>query len=152
MNANTVKSKTGWTNSSRQRGSTLVELLLVLTILAILAALVLPNIARRGDQAREAAAKADIASLTTAIDMFEVDNGGYPRGDKGLESLMIKPREAQNTWRGPYLKKNKVPLDPWKRPYVYENPGKHNPSSYDLYSRGKDGDAVHNAIGNWLTD
>jgi general secretion pathway protein G len=152
MNLNSIKSKTARTNSSRQRGFTLVELLLVLAILAILAALVLPNIARRGDQAREAAAKADIASFTTAIDMFEVDNGCYPRGAEALQSLMIKPRDAQTTWRGPYLKKNKVPLDPWKRPYVYENPGKHNPSSYDLYSKGKDGNGGNNAIGNWLTD
>jgi general secretion pathway protein G len=145
-------SKTGRTNSWRQRGFTLVELLLVLTILAILAAIVLPNIGLRSEQARETAAKADIANLSTAIDMFEVDNGCYPRGTEGLQSLMNKPRDVQNTWKGPYLKKNKIPLDPWKRPYIYENPGKHNPTTYDLYSRGKDGDAGNNAIGNWIAD
>src|SRR5208282_466235 len=149
MKMKIIKSKTGWTNPRRRRGFTLVELLLVLTILAVLAAIVLPNYGSRIDQARVTAAKTEIVSLSTAIDMFEVDNGYYPTGAGGLQSLMLKPRDAQNTWRGPYLKKNKIPLDPWKRPYVYENPGKHNPSSYDLYSRGKDGDGGKNAIGNW---
>jgi general secretion pathway protein G len=152
MKMRIIPSEKGRTNSWRRRGFTLVELLLVLTIMAILAAIVLPNMASRGEQARENAAKADIASLSTAIDMFEVDNGCYPRGSEGLQSLMNKPRDAQNTWKGPYLKKDKIPLDPWKRPYIYENPGKHNPTSYDLYSKGKAGDAGNNAIGNWITD
>jgi general secretion pathway protein G len=147
-----IKSKRDRTNPGCRRGFTLVELLLVLTILAVLAAIALPNTALRGEQARVTAAKVDIANLSTAIDMFEVDNGCYPKGAGGLQSLMIKPRDAQDTWKGPYLKKNKIPLDPWKRPYVYENPGKHNPTSYDLYSRGKDGDGGNNAIGNWITD
>ena len=108
-----IKSITSRTNSWRRRGFTLVELLLVLTILAILAAIVLPNMGTRSEQAREDAAKTDIASLSTAIDMFEVDNGFYPGGADGLQSLMIKPHDARNNWRGPYLKKNKIPLDPW---------------------------------------
>ena len=152
MKIKNIKSTTDRSNSLRRRGFTLVELLLVLTILSILAAVVLPNLMLRGEQAREAAARTDIANLSTAIDIFEVDNGYYPRGAEGLQSLMIQPREAQSTWKGPYLKKNKIPLDPWKRPYVYENPGKHNPTSYDIYSRGKDGDGGNNAIGNWIAD
>jgi general secretion pathway protein G len=146
-----IKSESGSTNC-RQRGFTLVELLLVLTILAILAGIVIPRIAVRGEQARETAAKADIANFSTALSMFELDNGYYPKGTDGLQSLMIKPRDAQNTWKGPYLQKNKIPLDPWGRTYVYEIPGKHNPSSYDVYSNGKDGAGGNNAIGNWITD
>jgi general secretion pathway protein G len=147
-----IKSKVGLTNLWRRRGFTLVELLLVLTILAILAGIVVPRIAVRGEQARETAAKAEIANLSTALTMFELDNGYYPRGADGLLSLMIKPRDAQTSWKGPYLQKNKIPPDPWGRPYVYENPGKHNPTSYDLYSRGKDGEGGNNVIGNWIAD
>jgi general secretion pathway protein G len=147
-----ISSKIGRANSSGRRGFTLVELLLVLTILAILAAIVLPSMVSRREQANIAAAKTEIASFSTALDMFEVDNGYFPKGAGGLQCLMIKPRDAQDTWRGPYLKKNKIPLDPWQRPYVYENPGRHNPTSFDLFSRGKDGDGGNNAIGNWIPD
>lgn len=127
----------------RQRAFTLVELLLVLTILAILAGIVLPKIAGRGEQARETAAKANMASIKTALSMFEVDNGYYPRGRDGLQALMVKPREANN-WRGPYLEKQ--PIDPWNQPYVYENPGRKNPTGYDLYSKGQTGQGGNDAI------
>jgi general secretion pathway protein G len=65
---------------------------------------------------------------------------------------MTRPLAAQNTWKGPYLQKNKVPLDPWKQPYVYENPGRHNPTSYDLYTKGKEAQGGTNTIGNWTAD
>jgi general secretion pathway protein G len=146
-----IISKTGAMNSSRRRGFTLVELLLVMTILAILAAIVIPRMATRTEQAREAAAKADIASFGTALSAFEVDNGHYPKGADGLQSLLMKPRDAEN-WKGPYLEKNKIPLDPWKRPYVYENPGRHNSAGYDVYSNGKDGEGGTNTVGNWISD
>jgi general secretion pathway protein G len=132
-------------SSCRLGGFTLVELLLVLVILAVLAAIVLPSMARRGEDARETAAKVDVSNIATALNVFEVDNGYYPKGADALQALIVKPREAGN-WKGPYLQKNKVPVDPWRNPYVYELPGKHNPASFDLYSKGRDG---QKPIGNW---
>jgi general secretion pathway protein G len=152
MNTKNTKSTTGRTNSWGRRGFTLVELLLVLSILAILATIVLPNLVGRIEEARVTTARTEIEHLGTALSMFEVDNGYLPKGRDGLQSLITKPRESQNTWKGPYLQKNKVPLDPWKRPYVYEIPGRHNPASYDLYSNGRDGSGGTNIIGNWIAD
>jgi general secretion pathway protein G len=148
MNINNIESTTSRTNSWHQRGFTLVELLLVLTILAILAAIVIPRFAGRPQDAKVAAAKMDIASFITALSMFEVDNGYLPKGADALQSLLVKPRDAQ-TWKGPYLQKDKIPLDPWGQPYVYEIPGRHYPTGYDLYSKGKDGQGGNDAIGNW---
>jgi general secretion pathway protein G len=119
-----------------QAGFTLVELLLVLTILGILAALVVPKMVGRSEQARQTAAKTDISTFGTALDAFEVDNGNYPRGKSGLQDLVVQPRDAQS-WHGPYVKE--IPKDPWGNDYIYECPGKHNPKSYDLYSVGPDG-------------
>ena len=148
MNMKNSIPQIGRTNLWRASGFTLVELLLVLTILAILAGIVIPNIVKRGDQARETAAQADIANVITALSVFEVDNGYFPKGRDGLQSLITRPGDAQN-WKGPYLQKNKVPLDPWKNPYIYEYPGKHNPASFDLYTKGRDALGGTNTIGNW---
>ncbi|HWD20467.1 MAG TPA: type II secretion system major pseudopilin GspG [Verrucomicrobiae bacterium] len=123
-------------SNARRRAFTLVEMLLVLAILAILAAIVYPNVAGRSQQARDTAAKAQIDNFKTVLGAFEVDNGYFPRGKDGLRVLVEKPREAQN-WRGPYLEK--IPTDPWGNAYIYECPGKHNPASYDLMSMGPDG-------------
>ncbi|MDB6030336.1 MAG: xcpT 8 [Verrucomicrobiales bacterium] len=127
---------------------TLIELLLVLVILGILAAIVVPKFSGRTEQARQAAAQSQIATLSTALDAFEVDNGYYPKGKNGLTDLVQPPRDSQN-WRGPYMKTD-VPGDPWGHPYVYECPGKRNPSSYDLYSIGPDGRAgTDDDVTNW---
>ena len=120
-----------------QHAFTLVELLLVLVILATLAAIVVPKFAGRTEQARVTAAKAQISNFGVVLDAFEVDNGFYPRGKDGLSALIEKPRDAQN-WRGPYLK-GELPNDPWKNPYSYEYPGKHNVDGYDIMSMGPDG-------------
>ncbi|MCC6231631.1 MAG: type II secretion system major pseudopilin GspG [Verrucomicrobiales bacterium] len=115
---------------------TLIELLLVLVILGILAAIVVPKFAGRTEQARVTAAKTQLASFATALDAYEVDNGSYPKGKDGLLNLVQQPRDSQ-TWKGPYLKD--IPADPWNRPYVYECPGRRNTTSYDLSSAGADG-------------
>lgn len=132
----------------RQRGFTLVELLLVLVILGVLAAIVVPKFAGRTEQAKEAAARTQISTFETTLDAFEVDNGYYPKGKNGLDSLVIPPQDAQN-WRGPYLKQD-IPLDPWGNAYVYECPGKFNVATYDLFSAGPDGRAgTEDDITNW---
>ena len=127
--------RNGRTRATRS-GFTLIELLLVLVILGILAAIVVPKFSGRTEQARETAARTQIATFGTALDSFEVDVGYYPKGRNGLNDLFTQPRDAQN-WRGPYIK-NEIPKDPWQNDYVYECPGKNNPSSYDLLSMGPD--------------
>jgi general secretion pathway protein G len=123
---------------------TLVEMLLVVTIIGILAALVIPKIVGRSEQARATAAHADLSSIKTALDAFEVDNGFYP---KSIQDLVTAPGNARN-WHGPYL--DKIPQDPWGNNYVYYFPGKHNTGSYDLLSVGPDGkEGTDDDVGNW---
>jgi general secretion pathway protein G len=142
--------------SCRQRtrragaGFTLIELLLVLVILAVLAAVVVPKFTGRTEQARIAAAKADIAAIDLQLDAFEVDAGRYPSTEEGLAALMTPPTTVKS-WHGPYLKK--APMDPWSRPYVYRYPGQFNPAGADLYSYGPDGnEGGGDDVGNWGTE
>lgn len=119
----------------RASGFTLIELLLVLVILGVLAAIVVPKLAGRTEQARQTAATTQIANFSTALDAFEIDNGRYPKGKNGLAELVEQPGDATG-WKGPYLKE--IPKDPWGNDYIYECPGKNNPTSYDLMSMGPD--------------
>ncbi|MBF0479691.1 MAG: type II secretion system major pseudopilin GspG [Candidatus Omnitrophica bacterium] len=138
-----------------KNGFTLVEILLVVVIIGILAAMVIPNMAGRSEQARQAAAKADIeANLSTALDLYETDNGKYPTTEQGLKALIAKPTSGpvSDNWNGSYLKKKKVPLDPWGHEYNYVSPGVHNPTEYDLSSYGPDGVESDDDVVNWVKD
>jgi general secretion pathway protein G len=127
----------------RTQGFTLIELLLVVVIIGILAAIVVPKLAGRSEDARVGAAKAQISAFRTALGTYEVDNGRYPTSDQGLQALMTKVATAPEpkNWKGPYLdaQTTEVPKDPWGFPYIYRFPGERNPNGYDLYSVGPDG-------------
>ncbi len=127
------------------RAFTLTELMLVVVIIGILAALVIPKIAGNSERARQTAATADInGGIKSALGQYEIDNGFYP---KSLQDLLVQPSNAKN-WHGPYL--DKLPVDPWGNPYIYYFPGKHNQNGYDLLSVGPDGkEGTDDDIVNW---
>lgn len=136
-----------------QHGFTLIEILLVVMIIGVLAALTIPNLVGKGVKAKISASRAEIETLLgTALDIYEMDNGRYPTTEQGLKALMAKPSllpEPKN-WSGPYLKKKKqIPKDPWGNDYVYASPGIHNKDSYDLSSLGPDGVTSGDDIVNW---
>src|SRR5213594_3489188 len=122
------------------RGFTLIEILVVIIVLGLLAALVGPRILGRVSEAKSATARTQIALLGVALDNYRLDNGSYPTTEQGLQALQEKPtREPIPTnWRGPYLRKA-LPVDPWGRPYSYHSPGQHDASGFDLFSLGRDG-------------
>ena len=144
-----MKTQTLSTQRNRKRrGFTLVEILLVVTIIGILAALVIPNLVGKSEDARVKKAFADVnGGLKTALGMYEVDVGRYPNS---LNDLLVQPSDARG-WKGPYID-GSLPEDPWGHAYVYAYPGRKNQSGYDLYSLGIDGqDGTQDDIGNWMT-
>jgi general secretion pathway protein G len=137
------------TKAKSQLGFTLTEIMLVVVIIGILAALVIPKIAGSGERARVTAATADInGGIKSALGQYEVDNGFYP---KSLQDLIVQPGNAKN-WHGPYFDSTPptLPIDPWGNPYIYYYPGKHNVNSYDLLSAGPDGkEGTDDDVVNW---
>ncbi len=134
-----------------KKGFTLIELMVVVIIISALAAMVVPRLTGRTEQARIAIADSDINSnIATALKLYELDNGNYPTTEQGLNALLSKPSSAPVplSWNGPYLEKR--PVDPWKNEYKYKCPGAHNPTGYDLYSVGKDGvEGTADDVNNW---
>jgi general secretion pathway protein G len=119
-----------------KNGFTLLELLVVMVIIGLLAGFVAPRYFAQVGKSQVKVAKAQIDALDKALDQFRIDVGRYPTSEEGLQVLVTAPNGEPN-WGGPYLKKG-VPMDPWGRPYVYEQPGSHN-GDFDLLSYGKDG-------------
>lgn len=121
---------------SGQRGFTLVELLVVITIIALIMGIVGPRVLNYLTESKAKAAKIQIESFSSALDLFFLDTGRYPNGSEGLAALVQRPGNI-TSWNGPYLKGGQVPADPWGNPYVYRAPGQHG--TYDILSYGSDG-------------
>ena len=138
-----------WSKIIKEKGFTLVEIMLVVIIIAALSAMVVPRLVGRSEQAKVSVARSDIeAHLSTALKLYELDNGSFPSTAQGLQALKAQPATAPvpKNWNGPYVEKD--PIDPWGNPYVYASPGKNRPD-YDLYSMGKNPDSPDDDITNW---
>lgn len=138
---------------NKQRGFTLIEIMVVVVILGVLAALVVPQIMSRPDQAKATAAQSDIHAIAMALDIYRLDNHQYPSSQQGLQALVSKPSgsPAARNWNPDgYLKR--LPVDPWGNDYQYRVPGTKG-GAYDLFSFGADGklggEGVNSDIGNW---
>jgi len=137
------------------RGFTLIEIMVVVVIIGLLAAVILPNVFGRVEDARVAKAKSDIQAIETALTLYKLDNYKFPSTDLGLSALATKPNDPTvRNWReGGYLQRTSK--DPWGNPYQYVSPGTHG-GEYDLYSLGADsqegGEKANADIGNWNLD
>jgi general secretion pathway protein G len=137
----------------KSRGFTLIEIMVVVVIIGLLAAVIVPNVVNKVDEARVTRAKADIASIESALTIFRLDNSKYPTTEQGLAALTTQPTDPSiRNWRpGGYLTK-KVGKDPWGNEYQYVYPGTHG-GEYDLFSLGADaqpgGEGTSADIGNW---
>jgi general secretion pathway protein G len=132
------------------KGFTLVELLVVMMILGLLAGIVGPQVMKYVGDSKSKTARIQIEDLSASLDLFLLDTGRYPTTDEGLQVLVSAVQGVQN-WNGPYLKKQRLPLDPWGHDYIYRYPGEHG--AYDLYTLGADnaagGDGESKDISSW---
>lgn len=139
-----------------KRGFTLLELLLVIILISILAAVTIPRFVGRTEQAKIAAASADVkGNLAIALDLYELDNGLYPTTEQSLKALLKEPTSSPvaRNWRGPYIKSSSSLRDPWGQPYLYVSPGIRNPHGYDLSSVGPDAvEGTEDDIVNWMIE
>ena len=126
--------------ASKERGFTLLEILVVIAILGLLIGLVAPAALRQLSGARNSIAKQSIERISSVLDLYKLDVGSYPSTDQGLVALVERPGGVDN-WNGPYLKGSSVPVDPWNHPYVYRNPSERSGHEYDLCSLGPSGNA-----------
>lgn len=139
-NSELLNSQCSFLNSREAGGFTLLEIIVVVFILSLLAAIVAPKIIGRTDDARIAEGKVQIRNLETALKLFKLDNAFYPDTQQGLQALVEKPatgRIPPNYKEGGYLEQKKIPLDPWGNAYLYISPGLNG--DYDLMSYGADG-------------
>ena len=118
-----------------ESGFTLLELLVVLGIIAMLAGIVGPQVMKHMGESKTKAAKVQIEDLAATLDMYKLDVGSYPNSEEGLKALIEAPNNAKR-WNGPYLRKSKIPLDPWQQEYQYVSPGEHG--KFDLFTLGAD--------------
>jgi general secretion pathway protein G len=128
------------TRRARLRGFTLIEIMVVITILGILAALIVPKVVGRTDDARILAAKQDIGAVNSALKLYRLDNGRYPSTEQGLRALIERPStdpQPSNWKQGGYLDRSSIPKDPWGKEYQYLNPGLRG--EIDVFSFGRDG-------------
>ena len=138
--------------TSRKAAFTLIEIMVVVIILGILAATIIPQFIGTTQDAKISAAKSQVAELESAVERFYVHMDRYPTQDEGLQVLVDPPaNDDDKKWRGPYIKQ--LRNDPWGHPFQYTIPGTHNPTSFDIWSRGADGqdggDGANADLGNW---
>ena len=142
-----------------EHGFTLIEIMVVVVIIGLLLTVVASNVTKRLQTAEHVKSQADIKGLETAIETYRLDNGLYPTTDQGIEALIRKPASEPmpSNWNGPYIKgQSSVPKDRWGHEYLYLQPGAHNPDSFDLWTRGQDGqdggEGPNADVGNWSTE
>ena len=123
------------------QGFTLIEIMVVVLIIAIMAALIVPRVLNQQAQAKVTAAQADLSTLSGALQQFRLNCDRYPSQDEGLNALLTAPSDLQGKWKGPYLEKKQIPNDPWGNSYQYTYPGSGGNDTFDLFSYGPSGHA-----------